>query len=63
MSPLWGARDDRLQIMLTKEELDALDSWHYAKRMTSRAAAIRELLKRGPGSEWFDIASGAIHSR
>ena len=41
------ARGERLQIMLTQEELDALDTWRFARRMPSRAAAVRELLKRG----------------
>jgi len=58
-----SVRDDRLQIMLTKEELDALDSWRFAKRMPSRAAAIRELLKRGLGANGFDCASETLHSR
>lgn len=40
-------RGERLQIMLTPEELDALDNWRFKRRMPSRAAAIRELLKRG----------------
>jgi hypothetical protein len=40
-------RDERLQIMLTDEELRALDDWRFAMRMPSRAAAIRELLRRG----------------
>jgi hypothetical protein len=40
-------RGERLQIMLTVEELDALDSWRFKRRMPSRAAAIRELLRRG----------------
>ena len=40
-------RDERLQIMLTEEELSLLDDWRYANRMPSRAAAVRELLKRG----------------
>ena len=40
-------RGERLQIMLTQKELDALDTWRFAARMPSRAAAIRELLKRG----------------
>jgi hypothetical protein len=47
------ARGERLQIMLTKEELEALDSWRFSKRMPSRAAAIRELLKRGLAAEGF----------
>jgi hypothetical protein len=40
-------RDERLQIMLTDEELRALDDWRFAMRMPSRAAAIRELLRLG----------------
>ena len=55
-------RGERLQIMLTKEELDALDSWRFAKRMPSRAAAIRELLKRGLTTEGFDHARGGSKS-
>jgi len=49
-------RGERLQIMLTKEELEALDTWRFTKRMPSRAAAIRELLKRGLAAEGFDLA-------
>jgi hypothetical protein len=40
-------RGERLQIMLTEEELDALDTWRFSRRMPSRAAAVRELLRRG----------------
>lgn len=40
-------RDERLQIMLSDEELRALDDWRFEMRMPSRAAAIRELLRRG----------------
>ena len=40
-------RGERLQIMLTQEELEALDNWRFTRRMPSRAAAVRELLKRG----------------
>jgi hypothetical protein len=46
-------RGERLQIMLTVEELEALDSWRFACRMPSRASAVRELLKRGLASEGF----------
>ena len=56
-------RGERLQIMLTKEELDALDGWRFTKRMPSRAAAIRELLKRGLHSEGFDVADGGNKSQ
>ena len=46
-------RGERLQIMLMHEELRIIDTWRFAKRMPSRAAAIRELLKRGLAAEGF----------
>lgn len=49
-------RGERLQIMLTPEELRALDDWRFRLRMPSRAAAVRELLKRGLATEGFDAA-------
>lgn len=39
-------RDIRLQIMLQPEELQAIEDWRFSKRMPSRAAAVRELLRR-----------------
>ncbi len=56
-------RGERLQIMLTTEELDALDNWRFTKRMPSRAAAIRELLKRGLAAEGFNLAEGGKKSQ
>jgi hypothetical protein len=56
-------RGERLQIMLTDDELAALDDWRFAKRMPSRAAAVRELLKRGLAAEGFDIANIGSKSR
>jgi hypothetical protein len=44
-------REERLQVMLTQAELAALDDWRFARRMPSRAAAIRELLKLGLAAE------------
>jgi metal-responsive CopG/Arc/MetJ family transcriptional regulator len=41
------ARETRLQIMLDDEELAAIDDWRFKRRMPSRAAAIRELLRLG----------------
>jgi hypothetical protein len=41
------SRAERLQIMLSEDELRALDDWRFAQRMPSRAAAVRELLRRG----------------
>jgi hypothetical protein len=56
-------RGERLQIMLTGDEVAALDDWRFAKRMPSRAAAIRELLKRGLAAEGFDLAKPARKSK
>jgi hypothetical protein len=56
------ARGERLQIMLTDEELAALDDWRFARRMPSRASAVRELLKRGLAAEGVVVA-GRAHSR
>ena len=41
------ARDERLQIMLSPQELKAVDNFRFAHRMPSRAAAVRELLRYG----------------
>ena len=56
-------RGERLQIMLTNEELQALDNWRFEKRMPSRAAAVRELLKRGLTAEGFSIAETGVKSQ
>jgi hypothetical protein len=55
-------RGERLQIMLTTDELEALDNWRFSKRMPSRASAIRELLKRGLAAEGFDKVLGGSKS-
>jgi hypothetical protein len=51
-------RGERLQIMLTEDELRVLDDWRFSRRMPSRAAAVRELLTRGLATEGF-LQSGA----
>ena len=56
-------RGERLQIMLTPEELEALDTWRFAARMPSRASAIRELLKRGLAAQGFIKADASMKSR
>jgi hypothetical protein len=55
-------RPDRLQIMLSPEEISALDDWRFAHRMPSRAAAIRELLRRGLAAEGIDLVTAGKHS-
>jgi len=52
-----ATRGERLQIMLSGEELKVLDDFRFKKRMPSRAAAIRELLKRGLAAEGFEAAA------
>lgn len=56
-------RGERLQIMLDEQELRALDDFRYSNRMPSRAAAVRELLRRGLNSMGYpDFHSGADSS-
>jgi hypothetical protein len=50
-------REERLQIMLSAEELVLVDDFRFKKRMPSRASAVRELLKRGLASEGFSFAA------
>ena len=45
------ARGERLQIMLDDDELRALEDFRFTHRMPSRAADVRELLKRGLAAE------------
>jgi hypothetical protein len=40
-------RDERLQIMLSPEELTVVDDFRFTHRMPTRAAAVRELLRLG----------------
>lgn len=56
-------RGERLQIMLTDDELAALDDWRFSRRMPSRAAAVRELLKRGLAAEGFASANQGSKSK
>ena len=51
-----NARGERLQIMLSPEELRVVDDFRFKERMPSRAAAVRELLKRGLAAEGYAIA-------
>src|SRR5262249_41454396 len=44
------AREERLQIMLSPAELNAVDNYRFQHRMPSRAAAVRELLRHGIGA-------------
>lgn len=47
MSDANSKRTERLQIMLNDQELTAIDDWRFKFRLPSRAAAIRDLIRRG----------------
>lgn len=55
-------RGERLQIMLSADELRAVENWRFEKRMPSRASAVRELLRRGLNAEGFDVAADGARS-
>ena len=57
------ARGERLQIMLTEAELQAVDDWRFSRRMPSRVSAVRELLHRGLKAEGFSIAESGSKSQ
>jgi hypothetical protein len=61
MMPL--GRVDRLQIMLTEDELRVIDDWRFERQMPSRAAAIRELLQRGLAADGFALADRSVKSK
>jgi hypothetical protein len=56
-------REERLQIMLADEELNAVDDWRFDKHMPSRAAAIRERLRRGLAAEGYSPLEGRTKSK
>jgi len=58
-----SGRGERLQIMLTEDELRALDDWRFTRRMPSRAAAVRELLRLGLAAEGALDGQSRSHSK
>jgi len=56
-------RVERLQIMLTEDELVVIDDWRFERQMPSRAAAIRELLQRGLAADGFALADRSVKSK
>ncbi len=61
--PVQRSRGERLQIMLAPEELSLIDDFRFKVRMPSRAAAVRELFRRGLAAEGFVLASAGAKSR
>ena len=60
--PMERSRGERLQIMLAAEELALVDDFRFKKRMPSRAAAVRELFRRGLAAEGFVAAPAGTKS-
>lgn len=56
-------RGERLQIMLNADELTAVEDFRFRLRMPSRAAAVRELLRRGLLAEGFLVAEAGVKSQ
>ena len=56
-------RGERLQIMLTEDELRVLDDWRFSRRMPSRAAAVRALLTRGLAADGFGRSEAGMRSK
>jgi hypothetical protein len=56
-------RGERLQIMLSPEELTAVDNFRFQHRMPSRAAAVRELLRHGIATAEVVIENAGVKSR
>jgi hypothetical protein len=56
------AREERLQIMLSPEELRVVDSFRFQHRMPSRAAAVRELFRLGIAAAGEAVDNAGIKS-
>jgi hypothetical protein len=55
-------RGERLQVMLSPEELAAVDDFRFKHRMPTRAAAVRELLRFGLAATGIDGGAGVKSS-
>jgi hypothetical protein len=58
-----AGREQRLQIMLSETELEAIDTFRFAHRMPSRAAAVRELFRVGLAAIGTPMADAGVPSR
>lgn len=61
-------RAERLQVMLTAEEVRRVEEWRFENRMPSRSAAVRALMNLGlragsPGVDQSALLDGAVPSR
>ena len=63
-----GKRAERLQVMLTLDEVRKVEEWRFANRMPSRSAAVRALMNlglhaRAPRLDESAMLEGAVSSR
>ena len=56
-------REQRLQVMLTPQELRKIDDWRLMRQMPSRAAAVRVLLKLGLAPMEVDVRRAGFKSQ
>jgi hypothetical protein len=56
-------REERLQIMLSPQELEAVENFRFEHRMPSRAAAVRELLRHGIAAVGTVVENAGVKSR
>ena len=61
-------RAERLQVMLTAEEVRMVEEWRFENRMPSRSAAVRALMNLGLRAnstvvDESDLLNGAVSSR
>ena len=49
-------RGERLQFMLARDELEALDDFRFKQRLPTRAAAVRELFRLGMAAQGITMA-------
>ena len=52
-------RNERLQLLLEPEELRAVEDFRFKYRLSSRAAAVRELIRRGLGGQMGEADDGS----
>jgi len=55
-------RGERLQIMLSPEELRAVEDFRFEHRMPSRAAAVRELFRLGLAGAGLVVENEGVRS-
>jgi hypothetical protein len=53
-------RSERLQVMMSHDEMAAIEDFRYRTRMPSQAAAVRELLRRGLAAIKKEIEAASV---